>query len=226
MKNLLIFFIILLFLNCLSFSQQMSITVNNSVQTEYTDVLPVAKYVGVFYIDMRKQFLVEWNRGDIILTNGKVLKQQLIRYNNYLDELAWLREMDFKTGLLIKEAIKEFIVYPKDGSREQVFRKINTDILFSDDNKAVFYQILAEGSKSFVSLRKLQKSGAMDDYNTSFQYYMLQDSVLTKFNLRRSSLFNLFENEERAKMKAIVRSNHLKVRKEYEMIRAFELFNK
>lgn len=93
-------------------------------------------------------------------------------------------------------------------------------------DKEIFAQILFEGEDTVICHRKLNKVGNTDEYSLSNQYYLIRNGELLRFFLKKSSILSLFEEVERQKMKSIIRSNHLRVRKEEGMIRAFGLYTK
>jgi hypothetical protein len=218
--------LILLVTTCITYSQTVSVVVENSSESEFPDELLVARYIGADFKTMRNQFTEDWKHGDIVLTSGKVITNQLIRFNNYLNELAWLRETDYRIGILIKESIKEFYFYPENELPKRTFRKMLVTKSFIESDKDLYVQILVEDEDTVICHRKYNKIGNLDEYKLSNQYYLVRKGEFSRFFLHKSSILNLLNDEEKQKMKMIIRSNHLRVRKENGMIKAFGLFYK
>jgi hypothetical protein len=216
---------IFLITSTVAFSQNASVLVSNSPeQKEYPDELITAKYVGVNFKSMRQQFNENWRTGEIVLTDGKVFKNQRIRFNNFLNELVWLRESDYKIGVVAKESVKEFTYYPENGLPGATYKKLTFARSLLTSEKDLYVQMLVEEGDTIVCLRKFNKIGQTDEYSLSNQYFLLRNGEYLRFYLHRSSIYSLYLAEENKKMKSIIRSNHLRVRKEAQMIKAFELY--
>lgn len=219
--------IILLLAVIVGYSQNLSNTGDGiGVLEKYPNELLVARYVGANFKGMQKQFNDDWHYGDILLSDGKIIKNQRIRLNNFLNELLWLRETDYKIGILIKESINEFIIYSEGETTDKIFTKIKFPESLLENEKEIFVQVLVESEDTIICHRKFNKVGQLDDYSLTNQYYLIRNGRFYRFFPRRFSIFNLYENEENKKMKSIIRSGHLHIRKEDQMIKAFELFYK
>ena len=57
------------------------------------------------------QYFSDWAKGDVYLENGDVVSDIFLRYDQYMDEVLWLRETDFKTGVLPRGDISGFVIY-------------------------------------------------------------------------------------------------------------------
>jgi hypothetical protein len=222
-KSTIILILILISIHYGLFSQKVIVS-SETQNFEYTEEVPVARYVGNTFLEMRNQFQDDWKNGDIILTNGKVITNQIIKYNNYLDELAWLRSSDYKMGIILKESITGFTLYADNSNAIRVFKKVPLNKLFIDENKESFVQVLFAGNDTVICLRKFNKAGPTDEYKLTNQFFLQKNGEFSRFFLQRASVLNLFNDDEKLKMKSIIRSNHLWVRKEKNMIKAFEMF--
>jgi hypothetical protein len=74
-------------------------TLNRLVFREYHN--PINSYRG-------EQFLNEWAKGNINLVNGEKINNITLRYDMFSDELLYLREDDFVTGIVNKDDCEHF----------------------------------------------------------------------------------------------------------------------
>jgi len=99
-------------------------------------------------VDIATYFNYDWLPGDIFLTDGRVVRNQNIRYNGLLDELFWLEPKSNLSILLDKEAINQFHFLNFLGDTTVYFRKliVKRDIL--NDSIDIFGQQLFAGNLS------------------------------------------------------------------------------
>lgn len=166
----------------------------------------------------KEQFTGNWEKGSVIFTNGTKAKNKMLRYNGWKDELIWMRKSDYKRGTVIKDQVKEFSL----GEKRFIHYYDNTS-LFKQD---IYLEVLAEGKISLYCHRKVTYIKSSDAFSTNYQYYLKLDSSLMKIRLRKSTIINSFTEEEQKIFKNIVRKNHLKIKNEYQMAKALDLFNK
>ena len=112
MKNLIFIVLLVIVSNIKLFSQNYSCNCKseNSFIEDFEK-----KLNGIIFINSIIQYDIQlfnkWGNGDVILYDGSVIKNKYIRYNKYLDELLWLRKSDYKSAIVDKESISEFILY-------------------------------------------------------------------------------------------------------------------
>jgi hypothetical protein len=217
---------LLLILNLYVYPQGPSVVINKSCNLQNTEPPIVATDIGLLYSSVKYQCDHDWTNGDLVLYNGEVIKNKILRYNGFLDEIIWLRKSDYRCGLVVKETIKEFSLYPVNQKRRHFKKYFLYNIV--EGRREKFVEILVEGDFEFFSYRRITILSTSDTYYPKYEYYMLHDGTITRVYLNRKSLFHLFNNneEKKQKVKKIVRSNHLKVRKEEGMLKFFEILNK
>ncbi len=175
------------------------------------------------FINYDSQFFYKWSRGDVILCDGTVLNNKYIRYNLFLDELIWSRKTDYKAAIVDKQSVKGFIIYSNDSSHLLQFRKTSMKNWYEADSTDIFLQVLAEGPVSLYAFRKIELI-ENKIYNTD-KYYLLLGNTYYNFKPSRRRLLKLFP-ENKFELRQILRKNNLLVRKEDQLIRAIELYNK
>jgi hypothetical protein len=176
-------------------------------------------------IGNNNQYFNAWTSGDIYLNDGCIIKNELLRYNTYTGDLLWLRKADYQTGVVNKQVIMGFTLYDQNNLVNAKFKKIKTKNWYSGDSANIFFQVLAEGQISLYANRKSQSLKNTNEIIEKDEYYLLKNGVLSKFTPNRYSLYRIM-GEEKPNMRLVIRSEHLRVRKEPQLIRAIELYNK
>lgn len=177
------------------------------------------------YLNKKELYYNSWGIGEIELVNGSIIKNKILRYNGFLDELVWLRDADKKTGLIEKQFVKSFKIYNRDLSSKDIFKKLKIKHWYSFDTSVVYMQVLTEGTISLYAFRKIILMSNLQEFVSKYEYYLYKDGNYFMFKPNRINLLQLM-GTEKEKMKIILRTNHLKVRHENQLIKAIELYNK
>jgi hypothetical protein len=174
------------------------------------------------FINHNSQFFYKWAKGDVILYNGKLLKDNNIRYNHYLDELIWLRKSDYKAAIVDKQSVGGFIIYNDDNTTYAYFKRTKIKDWYASDTSNVYLQVLAEGPVSLYALRKIEL--IQNVIHNSDKYYLLLENNYYYFKPSRFRLLRFFP-ENRPELRKIFRKNNLKVRHESDLVKAIILYN-
>ena len=94
-----------------------------------------------------------------------------------------------------------------------------------NDSSSSFLQVLVEGELSLYVKRRAKKISSFNDLVREDEYYLLYKGNYNKFKPSRFGLYRVMDEADKPKMKAAVRSEHLKVRRELQLIRAIEIYN-
>ncbi|HEY9123843.1 MAG TPA: hypothetical protein PK252_10915 [Bacteroidales bacterium] len=219
-------FLIILFLGLISIS---SLTASNPdepkllVEKTYGPHLLATTFVNSFPGN-NNQYFNNWSEGVVLLSNGERVKIKHIRYNCLQDELLWLRPADYQTSTVLKTSVNEFIVFDAE-NKPCYFKKEKFRDWYMLDSTFVFFHVLVEGDISFyVHHKALNIDKNSRELTRKDFYYIKSGKQLKAIKLRRSSIFNcgFFDKE---KMREIIRKNHLRVRKEEDMMKAIDLYN-
>ncbi len=178
---------------------------------------PISGYKG-------KQYFNEWTMGDITMANGDEIRGVNIRYDEYLDELLWLRKSDMLIGVLIKKDITGFRLYDYRDELSATFvkKQISIPFIYSAD---VFLQLLVPGDLAFYAFRNatIKASDIILVDNTKYIVSSRGKDYLLKLN--RKNLLNV-PGIDAVKMRNILRSNRITVRNdEQEFSMAVRLYN-
>lgn len=171
------------------------------------------------------QYYKDWADGEVYLTSGNIVKNELLRYNCFLDELLWARKTDFQIGVVYRSTVSEFVLYEKDSNKRLIFRNIRLKNSLLNDSVNSYLQVLVEGELTLFAKRKAKKISSFNDLVRNDEYYILYHGSFIKLKPNRYSLYRLMNETDKPRMKSSVRSAHLKVRFEPQLMRAIEIFN-
>jgi len=185
------------------------------IGTEYHN--PLAGYEGT-------QFFSYWTQGEVVLNNGDVIKNIYVRYDKYLDELLWMRNSDFKAGILKKGAIAGFMLYDDRNKLSATFTK-KIIILPFIDSADTYLQVLVSGDLSLYAYRNTSVIWREYKLLNNNKYLISAGGEYHWVDLKRKSLLDV-PILQRTKMRSVLRSNKIMVRNdESEMARAIGLYN-
>ncbi len=173
---------------------------------------------------IRSQYFHKWAEGDIIMSDGYVVKDKLIRYNRYYDELIWLREKDFKTAIIDKETVSDFIIYDEEKNPYAHFKKIRIKNWYEFDSTDVYIQVLTEGDVSLYAFRRTILISNRNEVYEKDEYYLFKENNYIKVEPRRFILLRTMP-EYKSRLRQIIRKNRLKVRYESQLAKAIVLLN-
>ena len=172
------------------------------------------------------QYFSDWAKGDVNLENGDVITNIFIRYDQYMDEVLWLRETDFKTGVLPRGDIKGFVIYNerKEPLAEFIQRKIK--LPYKSDSSKTFLQVLVKGHLELFAYRKVMQSANDYTLRDDTRYLIFSNGNSYYVGASKRQLFKVPCIDE-AKMKAVLKSNKVRLDgTEYSLRRVVDLYNK
>jgi hypothetical protein len=111
-----------------------------------------------------QHYIDTWSKGEVLLTNGEVITDQLLMYNGYMDELIWLHPVTYNTIKVDKNlvvAFRLFIAYPTDTVE---FRHITYRYWYQPEPVSAFVTPLHTGSFSLLLRHRIRKSGERAEY--------------------------------------------------------------
>jgi hypothetical protein len=167
----------------------------------------------------------DWHYGNVVLENGGMIYNKILNYHLLSHQLLWIRASDNSLIAVEKELVKEFIIPSNDGVNESLFKKLKIRSRDMSDSVEAYVQVLTQG---YINLYAFRKS-IIGKYSQSIipddEYYIqINNGKIKWFSLSRRSLYAAVGENENI-MKTIVRSNHLRIRKEYGLIKAVNIFN-
>lgn len=222
---------------CISINAQ----TNDGSKVLEVDSIFASKLTGEFFYEGKQYigeqyFNKEWTKGDVLLSNGEMIHDKLLKYNGLFDELVWLNTYNFGKFKLDKLFVKEFWLNNLNGS-DIHFKRINISDSSKVSEKDIFAEVKVEGKLSLYIQR---------DITTQWPQSILVDNVLYKYDvleaepkyyielptnhyllmkkLRRLSFLRLFPEKKKA-INKIIRENHLNIKIESDFVKLIELMN-
>lgn len=123
---------------------------NDSRNIDYESLLTGELFDLSLTPDLSTYFNTEWIAGDILLANGRLVRNNNIRYNGLLDELFWLEPVSNQTIKLDKESILQFHFLNFQGDSTIRFRKIRVRKDIFTDSADKFVQEIKYGKVSLM----------------------------------------------------------------------------
>ena len=172
------------------------------------------------------QYFNDWSKGDVNLENGDVISDIFVRYDQYMDEVLWLRETDFKTGVLPRGDINRFVIYNEQKEPLAEFMRRKIKLPYKADSAETFLQVLVKGPVELFAYRKVIQSA--NDFSlrddTRYLIFSMGNSYFISGGKRQ--LFKVPGIDEE-KMKAVLKSNKVRLDgTEYSLRRVIDLYNK
>jgi hypothetical protein len=185
---------------------------------------------GEFYVHTGSNqgsvyYNTDWRLGTILLENNKKVTNKYLNYHLLNNQLFWIRIPDYKQIILKKETIKEIEIYPKGDEKREVFRKIKFRPWYRLDSISEYLQVLSEGQINLYAFRKAEQNISTNEIIPSNEYYIQINQKEIKHLKRGRWALYATVGDNKILIKKVVRSNHLRIRKEYDLIKAIDLFN-
>jgi hypothetical protein len=167
----------------------------------------------------------DWRLSTVILENNKNVANKYLNYNQLSGQFYWIRLPDYKQIILKKETIKEIDIFPKENDKKEVFRKIKFQPWYSFTFTTEYLQVLSEGKINLYAFRRAETNVSSNEIVPFSEYYIqINNNYLKHLKRGRWALYASV-GADKILMKKVVRSNHLKIRDETDLIKAIDLFN-
>ena len=181
---------------------------------------PVKGYEG-------DQYFNNWSFGAVLMSSGDIIKNISLRYDKYTDELLWMRQSDFKIGVIPKSAITGFWISAYQNRREYIASFIKMNIVLPMTGPTdVYLEVLVSGDVSLYVYRNVNIiSTTAYSLNDNTRYILSSAGQQYRVTLSRRNLLAI-PTIQKTEMKTILRSNRINVNdSETELIRAIALYN-
>lgn len=196
---------------------------------------PVSWYRG-------DQYYSGWTEGEITLADGAVIRDMTLKYDMYLDELLWLRQMDNRQGIVTKDVVAAFDLFDNMGQNTGSFKKKNISLMGQGRVNA-YLQVLVDGETgaswhsgttrdsnamgdvSLYAYRNVVRVMDESRLRENTMYFMETEAGIFQVSPRKKSLLNTI-GVDRDKMKTLFRSNHIRLRnREGYLVEALIMYN-
>jgi hypothetical protein len=169
----------------------------------------------------------QWNYGDILLNNGKVVTNQFIRYDGLHDQLILGSKNPDQKLVVEKYTIQGFDIGTINSDLKLRYRRISIREKYTTENHDAFLQILVSGKINLYAYRKLIKSNLPNKIENNYSYFIRKEdgSMINFYRLSRQKILIMFP-EKSELYRTQLRKSHLRVRDEAGLIKAIELLNR
>jgi hypothetical protein len=167
----------------------------------------------------------DWYYGTVVLENGGKIYNKILNYHLLSHQLLWIRSSDNSLITVEKELVKEFIILSNDGVNKSLFKKLKIRSRDVSDSVEEYVQVLTQGYINLYAFRKSIVGKYSQNILPDDEYYIqINNGKIKRFTLSRRSLYSAVGENENM-MKTIVKSNHLRIRKEFGLVKAVKIFN-
>jgi hypothetical protein len=221
----------LIFLSLSAVAQESPCLCENAESETFESKLTGELYVYQAGLIGTEFFNIDYAKGDIVLQNGEMVHDKLLRYNGRVDGLLMLSSNDQEV-LLDKYFIKEF------SFNNFTFRKIKVIRDFNSDTSEVYGQILYENKLSLYVFRQCSFNQDVLTYVANHQiskqsfhpspifYFQLPNHKTIGFKkFRKRDLFHLFPDKKDAMRKLFREKHQHRFKNEADLIQITALLN-
>ena len=143
-----------------------------------------------------------------------------------MDEVLWLRETDFKTGVLPRGDITGFVIYDAGKVPLAEFVRQKIKIPYKADSSETFLQVLVKGNLELFAYRKVMQSANDYTLRDDTRYLVFSNGNAYFAGASKRLLLKAPAIDE-VKMKAVLKSNKIRLDgTEYSLMRVIDLYNK
>lgn len=172
------------------------------------------------------QYFNEWAKGDVFLENGDVIPLIFLRYDKFMDEVLWLRETDFKMGILPRGDINRFVIYTAQRDIMAEFMRRKIKLPYKSDSSEIFLHLLVKGDLELYAFRKVTQSA--NDYqlfdDTRYVLFINGKSYFVWGGKRQLLKVPGIDD---AKLKAVLKTNNIILDgTEQSLVRTIDLYNR
>lgn len=192
---------------------------------------PLTSFVGEEF------FNIHYVKGDIVLNNGEIITNKLIRYNGRIDGLLFWAP-NGQEILLDNYFIKEFCLKNYNSNPKIFFKKIKVIKEFGSDTMEVFGQVLYQNKLSLYVFRHYvhdmdvikyvgNTRGSVSSYSPSpIYYFQIPNHKTIGFKrFKKRDLYMLFPGKKDTIKKIFKEKHQHRFRKEEDLIRIAEILN-
>jgi hypothetical protein len=168
----------------------------------------------------------QWSQGNILLKNGEVISNRIIRYDGLADQLI-VSAINENVKLAVeRNTIDGFDIKMFNSDIILHYKRLPVKSLFSSEYNDGFLQVLVSGKVSLYAFRRIQHVGSTNDLQKYYSYVIVKEDGYSYHFLMYSRRYiaSLFP-EKKDIFKPQLRKQHNRIRDEQELIKAIELYN-
>lgn len=225
MIKVLIIIVITFFCFCFVKAQETNPCVSQAIDKEMFANKLTGKLCNFHSTDNAMCFFDNWSTGSLLMENGETITNKKLRYSSLRNLVLWMRESDFRAAVIDKEMVKSFTLYDKNNLPYAIFEKVKIKQAAVSDSVDYFLQVLASGRVTLYAMQKSDVNKSNNSVTKSTYYYLSKNNVVEKFRPGKRRLMR-YLGDEKEKIKAIIKANKLKIRKESQLVSALKIYNK
>jgi hypothetical protein len=152
-----------------------------------------------------KHFFNTWTLGEVELNNGDVIRNIYLQYDQFQDELMWLRKTDRRIAILSKDYVSGFRLFDVRNELAAVFVRMKVNLPYSGLREA-YLQLLVPGNPALYAYRNSTVMTSDNKLVEKSTYFITGDRKGNLVKLSRKSL-TAFPAVKKAEIKAVLRSD-------------------
>jgi len=175
--------------------------------------------------DPEQFYMAEWRKGSVLLVNGKIVTDEILKYNGFLDKFFVYKPITDRTVILYDDDIKE--VYLTDQGTGKTSRFIRKSIKnpYAADSVDTYLELLAEGLNSLYAWRKMEYFPASNRYRPATKYYVsISDQSMLQVDPVNKN-FLVLTGKMAEPLKTQLRKAGLNIKREQDFIQAVKIYN-
>jgi len=169
-----------------------------------------------------------WVKGKVTLKNGKIYSNDSLKYDLIDDKLIF--KNDDGTLMHFAEPVRAFDLLSKD---LKVLHFRNGLPAPNGLNSESYFQIIYDGKiplfkrtgKFVTESKQYNSASTIKSFNTTYNYYLLQNEALVKVSLNRKTIITLFGIKE-DQLNDYLKLEKIDFKKDEDLNKLFTYFNK
>ncbi len=179
----------------------------------------LTKHYQEIFPGITNHYFMYWAKGNVVLEDGSIITNENIRLDMYQNELLWLREGDFVTGMIEKGIIYSFNFKDPKSNKRVFFKKVE---MLPGEN--LFLRVLVEGKVSIYVHHGARSYNNMSEIDPFSYYYLKKDGKLRKIRVGKRSLYKAM-GKEKEKMKKLLKENGIRLKNEENLVEIIKKYN-
>lgn len=175
--------------------------------------------------DSRQFYTAEWNKGSVLLTNGKTVTDEILKYNGFLNKFFVYKPVTGQLVIVDDEEIMEVSLDDPGRSETKHFVKKRVKELYTADSADTYLEVLTAGPATLYAWRKMEYFPASNDYKPDMRYYVSMSGKGVNQVEPRNKNFLILTGEMEEILKTRFRKEGLNIKREEDFIQAVNLYN-
>lgn len=192
----------------------------------------VLKQQNYFEVNGSPYFYEKWVKGSVTFTNGKIVKDIALKYDQVKDELLFVGKDNQE--YYFNDPVKEFTLIGEKNNRPVVFLFRNGFSAVKNLNVKSYYEVITDGElklmkkniKTLSETKEYNSATTIKSINENFNYYLAKPNLI--FQLKKDDMSVLAKALDEQKSSLILeyaKKNKLSPKKEEDLIKVMSYYN-